>query len=52
MSADEAEDIPLSGRNPVLELLRAQSRRVEEVAILAESRGPALRDLLGRVATG
>jgi len=47
MSADEADDAPLSGRNPVLELLRAQSRRVEEVAILSEGRGPALQDLLG-----
>jgi len=47
MSAAEAEDIPLCGRNPVLELLRAQSRRVEEVAILSEGRGPALQELLG-----
>ena len=46
MSAAEAEDIPLCGRNPVLELLRAQSRRVEEVAILSEGRGPALQELL------
>jgi 23S rRNA (guanosine2251-2'-O)-methyltransferase len=46
MSAAEAEDTPLSGRNAVLELLRAQSRRVEEVAILSEGRGPALQDLL------
>jgi 23S rRNA (guanosine2251-2'-O)-methyltransferase len=37
---------PLIGRNPVLELLRADSRRVEEVAILAEGRGPALQELL------
>ncbi len=34
------------GRHPVLELLRADSRRVEEVAILAEGRGPALQELL------
>ena len=34
------------GRHPVLELLRADSRRVEEVAVLAEGRGPALQDLL------
>jgi 23S rRNA (guanosine2251-2'-O)-methyltransferase len=47
MSTAEARDLPLSGRNPVLELLRAESRRVEEVAILAESRGPALQELLG-----
>ena len=47
MSAPEAEDLPLCGRNPVLELLRARSRRVEEVAILSEGRGPALQELLG-----
>jgi len=37
---------PLFGRNPVLELLRADSRRVEEVAVLSEGRGPALQELL------
>lgn len=37
---------PLVGRNPVLELLRADSRRVEEVAILGDGRGPALQELL------
>lgn len=37
---------PLYGRNPVLELLRGGSRRVEEIAILAEGRGPALQELL------
>lgn len=47
MSAAPAEDAPLVGRNPVLELLRAQSRRVEEVAILSEGRSPALQELLG-----
>jgi 23S rRNA (guanosine2251-2'-O)-methyltransferase len=41
----EAE-APLFGRHPVLELLRAESRRVDEIAILAEGRGPALQDLL------
>jgi 23S rRNA (guanosine2251-2'-O)-methyltransferase len=41
---DESE--PLFGRNPVLELLRSGSRRVEEIAILSEGRGPALHDLL------
>jgi 23S rRNA (guanosine2251-2'-O)-methyltransferase len=41
-----AEDTPLFGRHPVLELLRAESRRVEEIAILGEGRGPALQDLL------
>jgi 23S rRNA (guanosine2251-2'-O)-methyltransferase len=40
------EEAPLYGRNPVLELLRAGSRRVEEIAILAEGRGPALQELL------
>lgn len=40
------EETPLFGRNPVLELLRAESRRVEEIAILAEGRGPALAELL------
>ena len=38
--------MPLFGRNPVLELLRAEGRRVEEIAILAAGRGPALQDLL------
>jgi len=42
-----ADSAPLFGRHPVLELLRADSRRVEEIAILAEGRGPALSDLLG-----
>lgn len=37
---------PLFGRNPVLELLRSDSRKVEEVAILAEGRGPQLQELL------
>ena len=37
---------PLFGRNPVLELLRTGSRRVEEIAILSEGRGPALHELL------
>lgn len=47
MSSPEAADTPLFGRNPVLELLRAQSRRVEEIAVLSEGRGPALQELLG-----
>jgi 23S rRNA (guanosine2251-2'-O)-methyltransferase len=42
----EAEEQALFGRNPVLELLRGGSRRVEEIAILSEGRGPALHDLL------
>lgn len=40
------EPVPIFGRHPVLELLRADSRRVEEVAILSEGRGPALQELL------
>ena len=40
------DDAPLAGRHQVLELLRAESRRVEEIAVLAEGRGPALQDLL------
>jgi 23S rRNA (guanosine2251-2'-O)-methyltransferase len=40
------EDGPLFGRHPVLELLRADSRRVEEVAVLSGGRGPGLSDLL------
>jgi 23S rRNA (guanosine2251-2'-O)-methyltransferase len=42
--ADDAP--PLFGRNPVLELLRAGGRRVEEIAIISEGRGPALLELL------
>jgi 23S rRNA (guanosine2251-2'-O)-methyltransferase len=42
----DEESRPLFGRNPVLELLRNGSRRVEEIAILSEGRGPALHDLL------
>ena len=42
----EREGAPLFGRNPVLEALRAAGRSVEEVAILSESRGPALQELL------
>lgn len=42
----DLEGRPLFGRNPVLELLRAGSRRVEEIAIVSEGRGPALHDLL------
>lgn len=40
------EDPPLFGRNPVLELLRTGSRRVEELAIISQGRGPALLELL------
>lgn len=42
----DEEGAPLFGRNPVLELLRGSSRHVEEIAILAEGRGPALQELL------
>lgn len=47
MSAADDGEAPLFGRNPVLELLRAKSRRVEEIAVLSEGRGPALQELLG-----
>ena len=40
------DPVPLFGRHPVLELLRADSRRVEEIAIAAQGRGPALQELL------
>ena len=40
------DEAPLFGRHPVLELLRGGSRRVEEIAILAEGRGPALQEML------
>src|SRR5262245_25637213 len=39
------DEAPLFGRHPVLELLRSESRRVEEIALLAQGRGPALQDL-------
>jgi 23S rRNA (guanosine2251-2'-O)-methyltransferase len=44
VSSDDGR--PLFGRHPVLELLRAESRRVDEVAIAASGRGPALQGLL------
>ncbi|HXJ78513.1 MAG TPA: 23S rRNA (guanosine(2251)-2'-O)-methyltransferase RlmB [Candidatus Methylomirabilis sp.] len=40
------DEEPLFGRRPVLELLRAASRRIDEVAIVAHGRGPALQDVL------
>lgn len=40
------EGAPLYGRNPVLEVLRAAARSVDEIAILSEGRGPALQELL------
>jgi 23S rRNA (guanosine2251-2'-O)-methyltransferase len=47
VSASDAGSAPLFGRNPVLELLRARRRQVEEIAVLSEGRGPALQELLG-----
>ena len=46
MSVTTADEAPLFGRHSVLELLRADSRRVEEIAVLAQGRGPALQELL------
>lgn len=46
MACEDGAETPLYGRHPVLELLRAGSRRVEEIAILGEGRGPALQELL------
>jgi 23S rRNA (guanosine2251-2'-O)-methyltransferase len=43
--SSQGEEV-LFGRHPVLELLRAESRRVDEVAIVAHGRSPALLDLL------
>jgi 23S rRNA (guanosine2251-2'-O)-methyltransferase len=40
------EGAPLFGRNPVLEVLRAATRSVEELAILSEGRGSALQEVL------
>jgi len=45
-AAVNAEAEPVYGRHPVLELLRGGHRRVQEVAVLSEGRGPALQDLL------
>lgn len=42
----EVEDAPVYGRRPVLEMLRARVRQAEEIAILAQGRGPALEELL------
>jgi 23S rRNA (guanosine2251-2'-O)-methyltransferase len=47
VSAPDTGTAPLFGRNPVLELLRARRRQVEEIAVLSEGRGPALQELLG-----
>ena len=40
------DGVPVYGRNPVLEALRAAARSVDEVAILSEGRGPALQEIL------
>lgn len=40
------EPIPLYGRHPVREALRAGQRPVHEIAVLAEGRGPGLRELI------
>jgi 23S rRNA (guanosine2251-2'-O)-methyltransferase len=42
----DPESTQVFGRHPVLELLRADSRRVDEVAVIAEGRGPALQELM------
>jgi 23S rRNA (guanosine2251-2'-O)-methyltransferase len=39
-------DPPVYGRRPVLEVLRSQGRRTDEIAILGQGRGPALEDVL------
>jgi 23S rRNA (guanosine2251-2'-O)-methyltransferase len=44
---NEHQDPPVYGRRPVLEVLRAQGRRTDEIAILGQGRGPALEELLG-----
>jgi 23S rRNA (guanosine2251-2'-O)-methyltransferase len=44
VTAEEPE--PLVGRNPVLEVLRSGTRQVQEIAILAQGRGPALQEVL------
>jgi 23S rRNA (guanosine2251-2'-O)-methyltransferase len=44
VSADEPS--PLYGRNPVREALRGGQRSVDEIAVLAEGRGPGLRELV------
>jgi 23S rRNA (guanosine2251-2'-O)-methyltransferase len=42
----ELDEAPVYGRRPVLEMLRARGRQAEEIAILAQGRGPALEELL------
>jgi len=39
------------GRHPVLELLRGDARRIEEIAILRDGRGPVLQEILGLAAS-
>jgi len=45
-AVNRQDRVSLFGRNPVLELLRSGSRSVEELALLAEGRGPKLQELL------
>lgn len=40
----------LYGRHPVLELLRGGGRRIEELAVLREGRGPALQEIVNLAA--
>ncbi|MCI0548501.1 MAG: 23S rRNA (guanosine(2251)-2'-O)-methyltransferase RlmB [Candidatus Rokubacteria bacterium] len=42
----DTETPPLYGRHPVVEALRAENRRVEELAVLGEGRGSALQEVL------
>jgi 23S rRNA (guanosine2251-2'-O)-methyltransferase len=45
-AVSDPEPAPLYGRHAIIELLRAGGRRVEEIAVLAEGRGPALQELV------
>lgn len=39
------------GRHPVLALLRGDARRIEEIAVLRDGRGPALQEIVGLAAS-
>src|SRR5262249_30099208 len=52
VSAPDTVTAPVFARNPVLELLRARRRQVEEIAVLSEGRGPALQELLWHARRG
>lgn len=39
------------GRHPVLALLRGDTRRIEEIAVLRDGRGPALQEIVGLAAS-